>query len=250
VTLAAAGRPTAPYTSLACSSSHSSHPRYYARYLLTFTFTQLVDISLWWLHEEKIPGGLQACVPYQIQFGWAPWDSPQFPNFVISKFVLPLVVFSQHATQLMYPSDKMNGPNERRNLILLHLLPVVGMSFAFACTYLVPSFFPVEQPTLHWGGDFTMWPWAMIQVAAAMHSGLVAYGFTLVMPFRVALVHIVPLVCVIATLAITEGTVELGSKWCTYCLIYSFVYIAEPLWCPVEYPAGVKARTKGKSKRA
>lgn len=207
---------------------------------MTFTFTQLVDIALWWLHEHKIDGGLKACVPFQQQFGWAPLDGEhagQLPNFLISKFVLPMVVFSQHATQCMYPSDKLNKPGQRRNLILMHLVPVIGMSFAFACTYLVPSYFPVAKPTLHWGGDFTAWPFAMIQVAAALHSGLVAYVFTLVMPFRVALVHIMPLLGVITTLAVTEGTIELGSKWCTYCLVYSFVYIAEPLWLPQEYPA-------------
>jgi hypothetical protein len=46
--------------------------------------------------------------------------------------------------------------------------------------------------------------------------------------------HIVPLWCVMSTLILTEGTLMFGSKWCTYCLIYSVIYIAEPLWLPLE----------------
>ena len=138
----------------------SARDTYYARYLLTFTFTQLVYIALWWLHEHRIDGGLQACVPFQTQFGWAPTDgasAEQLPNFILTKYVLPVVVFSQHATQCMYPSDRMNGPGERTKLILLHLIPVMGMSFAFACTYLVPRLVSVKPRTLgpegHYSGN-------------------------------------------------------------------------------------------------
>lgn len=37
-------------------------------------------------------------------------------------------------------------------------------------------------------------------------------------------------VCVITLLWSTEGTLALGSKWCTYCLIYSFIFLAAPFW--------------------
>jgi hypothetical protein len=50
------------------------------------------------------------------------------------------------------------------------------------------------------------------------------------MPGRVAFVHLATLATVVSTLIFTEGRMDLGSKWCTYCLIYSVVYIAEPLW--------------------
>ena len=36
--------------------------------------------------------------------------------------------------------------------------------------------------------------------------------------------------CVITILWTTEGTLALGSKWCTYCLIYSILFLAAPLW--------------------
>jgi len=270
---------------------------YYARYLVTFTFTQLVDIALWWLHDTtgaygETVGGLQACQGLQLQFGAFPgYNDPQFLNFMISKFVLPLVVFYQHSMQCTYPSNMINGPGQRKRLILLHLIPVAVMSLAFACTWLVPSpynhsYAPVEKApkytaydgsmTLHWGGDFThsqmlsyiapfanpfglLWAFpeaatlTIIQVAAVAHSGLVAYVFTLVMPPYMALVHNLVLACVVGTLAATEGTIQLGSKWCTYCLIYSVVYILEPLWYKEDAPDGipptspVKAATSPKS---
>ena len=52
--------------------------------------------------------------------------------------------------------------------------------------------------------------------------------------------HLIPLACVVSFLWITEGRMDFGSKWCTYCLIYSFVYVAEPLW----YPDGAATQKK------
>ena len=196
---------------------------------------------------------------------------PQYGNFVVSKFVLPLVIFSQHAMQCTYPSSVLSGPGERKRYILWRLIPVTIMSLAFACTWLVPS--PYEHSyrpdpkapkytaydgsqTLHWGGDFThqeitqsyicrlfsspacmyagsTFTWLLIQYGACAHSGLVAYDFYRLMPAtesNVGLVHNFILGCVVSTLLITEGTMQLGSKWCTYCMIYSVVYIADPLW--------------------
>ena len=43
-------------------------------------------------------------------------------------------------------------------------------------------------------------------------------------------VLVVPFLCVITILWTTEGTLALGSKWCTYCLIYSILFLAAPLW--------------------
>ena len=204
---------------------------FYARYLVTFTFTQLVDCFLWWQHEHAAPGGLQACVPYQQQFGAAP-EGVQYPNFVVTKFVLPCVVFSQHAMQLTFPSARWNGPGERLRLIAWHLVPVLGMSFAFACSTIWAGQWPVAGASLLWGGDFSAWPFSLIQAAALLHSGLVAFDFWLLMrdDTRMLIAHLLPLYCVIATLAYTEGTIMLGSKWCTYCLIYCFVYLLDPLW--------------------
>jgi hypothetical protein len=153
---------------------------FYARYLITFTFTQVVDIALWTLNNGEDGDGLKACVDLQQQFGSFPSEAGgitgganQDTNFMITKFVLPLVVFSQHATQCMYPSKALSGPNERRNLILAHLIPVIGMSFAFACSTTANANFPSAHQTLLWGGDFSAWPFALIQTAAFLHSGIV-----------------------------------------------------------------------------
>ena len=51
-----------------------------------------------------------------------------------------------------------------------HAVPCLVMSFCFACTRLVSSSFPralgMDQ-TLFWGGDFSDWPFALIQVQSA-----------------------------------------------------------------------------------
>merc|ERR1711990_1032157 len=81
----------------------SERDDYYARYLLTFTFTQVVDIVLWMQHDSAGPSGLQACKDFQLQFGkFPPTSDPQFVNFLLSKFLLPAVVFSQHMMQCTY----------------------------------------------------------------------------------------------------------------------------------------------------
>ena len=170
-----------------------------------------------------------------------PWvnASPQFYNWIITKFILPAVVFSQHAMQLTYPSKFHSKPGERLKIIAFHAVPVLIMSFCFACTDTIDAYFPVAGKTLRWGGDFSSWPNWFISVCALLHSGVVALGFVFTMERRVWMVHVFFLYCVIGTLAVTEGNVMLGSKWCTYCLVYSGVYLADPLW------AGDLPRYKG-----
>ena len=56
-------------------------------------------------------------------------------------------------------------------------------------------------------------------------------NFFVVVDDRIVLaVLVVPFLCVITILWTTEGTLALGSKWCTYCLIYSILFLAAPLW--------------------
>eukprot|EP00300_Choanocystis_sp_HF-7_P020467 c2059_g1_i1.p1 GENE.c2059_g1_i1~~c2059_g1_i1.p1 ORF type:complete len:256 (+),score=33.01 c2059_g1_i1:38-769(+) len=203
--------------------NRSPRDRWYARYLLTFTFTQLIDIALWTQHQ-RIPGGLQACDGFKEQFSLAPTND-QYVQFIVSKFVVPLVVFSQYAVQLSYPSKVL--ANHRTKLILLHALPLVGMAYQFACSDLIRAKFPASHETLRWGGH-TAEMWQILFM-----SGVVAFDFWLLIPEHiVAFVHIFVLGCVMTTIYLTEQTLALGSKWCTYCLIYSFVYIAEPIWGP------------------
>ena len=127
----------------------------------------MVDIFLWSQHAG-IDGGLQACKSLQLQFGSSPAASdPQSANFWVSKYAIPLVVFSQHAMQLSYPSTALK--EQRYPLIAFHAVPCLIMSFCFACTALVSSSFPASlgmDTTLFWGGDFSDWPFALIQARA------------------------------------------------------------------------------------
>jgi len=202
---------------------------YYARYLVTFTFTQLVDAFLWSLNRQSEPE-LQACTSFQFQFGASPTGEIESRNFFVSKYIIPLIVFSQHATQLSYPSEAFRG--HRGKVIAGHAVPCIIMSFCFGCTKLVPASFPFGGKTLFWGGDFSAWPFSVIQFGAMLHSGLVATGFPLFCGMRGAVLyaHLLPLASVVSFLLLTEGRMDFGSKWCTYCLIYSAVYILEPLW--------------------
>jgi len=203
---------------------------FYARYLLTFTFTQLVDMYLWSLHDNS-PGSITACKSYQMQFGRAPAVEGLAGNFFVSKYVIPAVVFSQHCMQLSYPSNAYKS--QRYEIMGLHLVPCLIMSFCFACSTLTTAKFPSEHATMFWGGDFGDWPFMVIQMGATFHSGIVAYGFKLIgMRGRVLWAHLLPLAAVVTTLWVTEHRMDFGSKWCTYCLVYSAVYIAEPFWLP------------------
>lgn len=216
--------------------NRSPRDLFYARYLFTFTFTQLVDIVLWSLHAK---GGLEECVSFQLAFS-TELPAGQEVNYLVSKYVIPLVVFSQHCMQWTYPSVYL--VHNRRQIILYHMVPCLLMCFFFACTRVTSANFPVLHDTLFWGGNFTMFPTILIQIGATLHSGLVAWGFYAIMPGRVMWAHLLPITGVVCTLIVTEGRMDFGSKWCTYCLIYSFVYLTEPLWLPKE---GIEKVTPG-----
>jgi len=64
--------------------------------------------------------------------------------------------------------------------------------------------------------------------------------------WRVKVAHTVTFWSVVGTLYFTEGTLALGSKWCTYCLIFSFVYLTDHFW---NVPEVIK-KSKKKSKKA
>ena len=74
-----------------------------ASYLVTYTYTQLVDITLWLINTRS---PLKTC-PSFIESFRSPTlaDESDLPNLIISKYVLPLVVFTQYWQQLSYPSE-------------------------------------------------------------------------------------------------------------------------------------------------
>jgi hypothetical protein len=201
----------------------SPRDRWYAKYLLTYTFTQLVDIALWTLHEQTT-GGLRACPEFSMQLLDGPTDERKL-QYRISKYVVPLVTLSQFATMLYYPSDLLKG--QRAKLVALHSLACLGMALQFACTDTVTSAYPSKHKTLRWGA-FTAETWQVLLVVALQCAD---FQFLIPeLPVRVA--HIGTFLFVVGVLWITEGTLALGSKWCTYCLIFSLTYASEPLWGP------------------
>ena len=85
----------------------------------------------------------------------------------------------------------------------------------------------IHGPSICWGSVIA----EMYQIL--IHSGIVAVVFLALMPTRVALMHVAILGGVMFTLYTTENTLALGSKWCSYCLIYSIAYILDPYWAPL-----------------
>ena len=60
---------------------------------------------------------------------------------------------------------------------------------------------------------------------------ITTFFFYLLMPTKVALAHTATFWSVVSALWVTEGTLALGSKWCTYCLVFSAVYTSDGiLW--------------------
>jgi hypothetical protein len=177
--------------------------RWSAAYLFTFTLTQVVDVFLW-LDEGKV--GLSSCSD---------------TNFVISKYIIPMVVFTQHFVQCYFPSDKLQ--DYRFPIAVAHLLPILGMMYQFQCSNLVET---SHGMSICWGGHIAETYQILI------HTGIVAAVFVAMMPSVVALAHVATLGAVMTFLFKTENTLALGSKWCSYCLIYSFVYLAAPYWAP------------------
>mmetsp|Transcript_49004 Transcript_49004/g.129993 ORF Transcript_49004/g.129993 Transcript_49004/m.129993 type:complete len:321 (-) Transcript_49004:143-1105(-) len=224
---------------------YSVRDRWYAKYLSTFTLTQLVDIFFWWAHEHSQQqlgpgrGGLRACPELKEQFSMRlpPLESGQQPQYLVSKFLIPAIVLVQFCNQLSYPgcrdffAERMRAAGVPGTpywvLIAAHALASVGMSFAFGCTDIQKSLFPREHDSLRWGGHSAE-TWEVLIVVA-----VVCADFCVTMrELSVRLAHCVVFLGVVLTLWITEGSLAVGSKWCTYCLIFSLVYVSDPLWGP------------------
>lgn len=209
-----------------CIRNYSERDRWYAKYLVTYTFTQLVDIALWSQHYS-LPNGLQGCSSLEEQFGSFPEGAlaDQYWQFVISKFAIPVVVLTQYYFCLTYPSDSLK--NHRGKLIGVHALATLGMGFQFACSRIMQANFPLPHETLIWGGvQAPTWQVLIVVVIQSL-------DFALVIPQpSVRLVHIGTFLTVVSFLWLTEGTLSLGSKWCTYCLIFSVSYATDPWWGP------------------
>lgn len=202
--------------------------KYYSRYLFTFTFTQIIDAMLWYTNDNIEE--LKECSIYQFQILNYPKNN-QVYNYFITKLLLPISVFFQYAMQCLYPSNLLSK-YQKKFLIFIYLIPTICMSISFGCTILYQSNFPINHYTLLWGGDLSKPSIIVNEIVALIHSGLITLIFYLLMKKekKILLIHVIPFYTIILFLFITEGTITLGSKWCWYCLIYSVIYITEPLW--------------------
>lgn len=77
-----------------------------------------------------------------------------------------------------------------------------------------------------------------------IHVGFVMLVFAVLMPLRVGIVHNLVLGSVMTFLYHHDGTLALGSKWCSYCLVYSVAYLSSPYWI------GEDSDSKNGSKKA
>ena len=196
--------------------------RWYSSYLVTYTFTQLVDIILWLRHSDH---ALRSC-PSMVETFKTPdqlADPGQYTNYVVTKYVLPLVVFTQYWQQLSYPSKVLE--QHRTKLKLVFLLASLGMHYQFGCTDVVTATFPTTHDTLRWGGVENETSHVLVVVAITT-----IFYWLLMDSWRVKVAHTVTFWSVVGGLWLTEGTLALGSKWCTYCLIFSVVYLTDPWW--------------------
>ena len=193
--------------------------RWYALYLFTFTLTQVIDAVLWSLQYDR---GLEACDGRRMSFAVGAPDG-QLANLIVSKYAIPAVVIIQYAAQLAYPSSR--NPRLRKVMLLGYVAAGVVMCYTSGCTDVIRAKFPEPHSTLRWGGTRT--PALPILLVAA---ATIANFFVVVDDRIVLAVLVVPFLCVITILWTTEGTLALGSKWCTYCLIYSILFLAAPLW--------------------
>ncbi|GMI30832.1 hypothetical protein TeGR_g7227 [Tetraparma gracilis] len=210
----------------------TARSKWYASYLVTYTFTQLVDIALWLIHEDH---PLSSCPDYSESFKSPSEASPDIlSNLIISKYVIPLVVLSQYWQQLSYPSEYFK--NSRLYLKMVFIPAVIGMHFQFGCSDIITAQFPEPHDTIRWGAASNTADKVLPVVFVT------TFFFWLLMPTRVAIAHTATFWSVVGTLWFTEGTLALGSKWCTYCLIFSFVYLTDPIWNPE--PKGKKGKGK------
>jgi hypothetical protein len=197
---------------------------WYAGYLLTYTLTQVVDVVLWSYDATR---SLEACPGRRYTFARAPGAGRDQVPFLVSKYGIPGVVLVQYAAQLAYPSDRHR--RLRRCLLAVYAVGAVGMAYASACTVVARAEFPRRHDTLLWG-DLEVYTPAVLAVVA-----LTALNFYVcVEPGepRVLAALLGPFACVVSFLYATERTLALGSKWCTYCLIFSLSYALDPLWGP------------------
>jgi len=193
---------------------YSIRDSWYALFLATFTTTQLFDAYFWYLkgEQDQIPCDLS--------------------NFVLSRYFLPGVVFFQPVVLSLFPFQQ--GGCDCKCIRWLYRVGssagcVVGVIFC-GCSVIFqvdPVSAVVDLPQILWGGVYPP-AWVIYVGCAFWAVGAVLF----VRPWRASLAILIVGTVVLTLLTFVDGSVRLLSKMCTYCLILSFVWLAEPLWSP------------------
>jgi len=201
---------------------YSIRDSWYALFLATFTTTQLFDAFFWYIKGE---GDQIPCSP---------------SNFVLSKYFLPPVLFFQPIVLSVFPPHQ-NGCDCKCVRWLYRVGTAGGCAFAvyfcgcsvvaklteFGSDSLFTDYVAKDLPQVLWGGVYP--PSWIIYIGCAFWAlGAVMF----VRPWKAAMAILIVGTVVLTLLTFIDGSVRLLSKMCTYCLILSFVWLAEPLWNP------------------
>jgi len=193
---------------------YSIRDTWYALFLATFTTTQLFDAYFWYIKadQDEIP-----CTE---------------ANYILSRYFLPPVVFFQPIVVSIFPLHQQGCDCKCvRWLYRIGTLAgcVVGIIYC-GCSIIFRVNGDqeyVDLPQILWGG---VYPPAWIIYVGCAFWALGALLF--VRPWRASIAILVVGTIVLTLLTFVDGSVRLLSKMCTYCLILSFVWLAEPLWNP------------------
>ena len=161
-------------------------------------------------------------------------------NTIVSRLVLPVVIFYQPIVLSRFPSTAYRGlrPYYRGVVCLAALVPV----FFGGCTTVFKGHLPVALPTLLYCGRLP--PSWMFTCGVALW----AVGAMLFLrPARcwVGILGVGGLNLVL--LQLFDGTIRLVSKLCFWCLLLSVLWLTEPLWAPPTTAAEAEG-TVGKGK--
>ena len=213
---------------------YSARDGWYALFLASFTTTQLFDAFFWSVREpgaDDLP-----CSPISVPAIRAleagAW------NRLVSRFILPLVLFFQPVVLSLFPSDAHRSLRTPYRLLtgLATLVPIIYCG----CTRVWTGTTPVALPTLLWGGVLP--PYWLVVLGIALWS----VGAALFCRPRGVWMSILGVGGFnLGLLEAIDGTIALISKLCFWCLLLSFLFLADPLWLP---PSGTPRRAPAASR--
>jgi len=189
--------------------NYSIRDPWYAMFLSTFTTTQFLDAFFWFLKGE---GDDIPCTQL---------------NYTISKYLVPAIIFFQPLVLSWYPSTCL--PSLRNPY---RLLTVLGMCVPIAycgCTTLyttIGGYYDGLQVIMYGGLMPPVW---------VMGLGILLWStgvWLFITPWWVG-THILFIGGLnLVLLQVLDGTVQLVSKLCFYCLLLSIMWLLEPLFEP------------------